>query len=359
MPTHRTDKTPVGILGATGVVGQRFLSLLEQHPWFEPVWLAASDRSAGKSYGEAVRWRLEAPLPERFAKLPVSEARPETCSAKVVFAALDAAAAAELEPAFARAGKIVITNSSALRMVADVPLLVPEINPEHLELIERQASFRANGGCAVTNPNCSTVGLVMALAPLEKAFGLETVMATTMQAVSGAGYPGVASLDIVGNVIPHIAKEEEKMEEEAQKILGRITGAGIAPAGFQVSAQCNRVAVVDGHMESVAVKLRRKASPEEVLEALGSFRGRPQELDLPSAPRQPVLLARAPDRPQPRFDVNRGGEGLRQGMSVTVGRLRPCPVLDYKFTVLSHNTLRGAAGAALLNAELMRAEGRL
>lgn len=352
-------RTPVGILGATGVVGQRFLALLQEHPWFEPVWLAASDRSAGKSYGEAVRWRLNTPLPACFARLPVSEARPETCSARVIFAALDAAAAAELEPAFARAGHIVISNSSALRMAADVPLLVPEINPGHVGLIERQPSYRANGGYAVTNPNCSTVGLVLALAPLERGFGLESVLATTMQAVSGAGYPGVASLDILGNVIPFIAKEEEKMEEEAQKILGTLGPGGIVPAGFRVSAQCNRVAVVDGHLESVSVKLRRKAPIERIKEALRVFAGRPQELNLPSAPTHPVLVSEAADRPQPRFDVEHGGEGLRRGMSVSVGRLRPCPVLDYKFTVLSHNTLRGAAGAALLNAELLRAEGRL
>ncbi len=347
-------KTPVGILGATGVVGQRLLALLDTHPWFEPVWLAASDRSAGKPYAVAARWGLSTPLPERFAALPVSPAEPASCPAKIVFAALDAALARELEPAFAAAGHAVISNSSALRMQADVPLVVPECNPEHLALIERQPSYGRNGGFAVTNPNCSTVGLVLALAPLERAFGLDSVFAVTLQAVSGAGYPGVAALDILGNAIPYIAHEEEKLEVEAQKILGRLTAAGIEPAGFRVSAHCNRVAVVDGHLESVSVKLKRRAPLAEVAEALRGFRGRPQELGLPSAPAAPLLVTEAPDRPQPRLDSGAGG-----GMTAVVGRLRPCPLLDYKFTVLSHNTLRGAAGAALLNAELLRAEGRL
>lgn len=346
-------KIPVGVLGATGVVGQRLLVLLDAHPWFEPVWLAASDRSSGKRYAEATRWRLATPLPERFSSLPVSPSTPEGCPARVVFTALDADAARELEPAFAAAGHAVVSNSSALRMQPDVPLMVPECNPDHLALIERQESYR-QGGFAVTNPNCCTIGLVLALAPLERAFGLESVMAVTMQAVSGAGYPGVASLDIVGNVIPYIANEEEKMESETRKILGKLTPTGIAPGNFAVTAHCNRVAVVDGHMESVSVKLKARAKREEVAEALRTFRGRPQELGLPSAPAAPVLLTEAADRPQPRFDVEAGA-----GMSAVVGRLRPCALLDYKFTVLSHNTLRGAAGAALLNAELLRAEGRL
>jgi aspartate-semialdehyde dehydrogenase len=347
-------RTPVGILGATGVVGQRLLSLLDAHPWFEPVWLAASDRSAGRRYGEAARWRLSTPMPERFAAMPVSPAEPSSCPAKIVFAALDEALAREREPAFADAGHAVISNSSALRMRADVPLVVPECNADHLALLERQPWFQRNGGFAVTNPNCSTVGLVMSLAPLERAFGIESVFAVTLQAVSGAGYPGVASLDILGNVIPHIAGEEEKMEREAQKILGRLTPAGIEAAAFRVSAHCNRVAVVDGHLESVSVKLKQPASIEDVAAALRGFRGRPQELALPSAPAAPVLLSTEPDRPQPRLDSDAG-----RGMAAVVGRLRPCPLLDYKFSVLSHNTLRGAAGAALLNAELLRAEGRL
>jgi aspartate-semialdehyde dehydrogenase len=238
-------------------------------------------------------------------------------------------------------------------MKPDVPLVIPEVNPGHIKLIECQA-WRRKGGFAVTNPNCSAIGLVLALAPLHQRFGLETVMAVTMQAVSGAGYPGVASLDILGNVIPYIAKEEEKMEEETRKLLGELNGAGIVPAAFAMSAQCNRVAVEDGHTESVSVKLRKKARPDEIIAAWNEFRALPQELKLPSAPQQPVCYVSGSDRPQPRFDADCGA-----GMTATVGRLRPCGVLDWKFTVLSHNTIRGAAGAALLNAELLKAQGYL
>ncbi|MGH9413975.1 MAG: aspartate-semialdehyde dehydrogenase [Terriglobales bacterium] len=348
------NRIPVGVLGATGAVGQYLVALLDRHPWFEPVWLAASDRSRGKRYAEATRWRLRTLLPERVAALPVAEATPQGCPVKVIFASVDAVTARELEPAFAAAGHHVISNSSALRMEPDVPLVVPECNPEHLALIERQASFAKSGGYAVTNPNCCTAGLVMALAPLERAFGVVSVMVTTMQAVSGAGYPGVASLDAMGNVIPYIAQEEEKLQVEAQKILGRLTAAGIQPAAFALSAHCNRVAVIDGHMEAVSVKLKQRASLEDVARVLDSFRGKPQELRLPSAPERPVQVMSAPDRPQPRLDVEAGG-----GMTASVGRLRPCPVLDYKFTVLSHNMVRGAAGAAVLNAELLHAEHRL
>ncbi len=349
------SKIPVGILGATGIVGQRLLTLLDQHPWFEPVWLAASERSEGKSYAVAARWRLAQPLPARFAGMQVQAPEPENCPARVVLAALDSTAAARLEPAFAAAGHMVISNSSALRMHPDVPLLVPEVNPEHLQLLERQRAgeFGRKGGGVVTNPNCSTIGLVLALAPLARSFGLQRVQVTTLQAISGAGYPGVAALDIVGNVIPYIAQEEEKMESETRKILGRLTATGIEDAGTRVSAQCNRVAVEDGHMESVSVELEHKAGLDEVRAAMASFRGRPQELALPTAPAQPLIIVEAADRPQPRFDAERAG------MSVLVGRLRACPVFDYKFTLLSHNTLRGAAGAALLNAEWMRAEKRL
>lgn len=348
------SKIPVGILGATGIVGQRFLSLLADHPWFEPVWLAASERSAGRTYAEAVRWRLKTPIPERFAQLPVSEATPHGCPARVIFAALDAGIAARLEPAFVAAGHVVISNSSALRMVPDVPLLVPEVNADHLNLIEQQPAWRERRACAVTNPNCSTIGLVLALAPLQQRFGIDKVSVVTMQAISGAGYPGVASLDIVANVVPYIGKEEEKMETEAQKILGAYQNGQIEPAGFVISAHCNRVPVEDGHMESVSVKLKTSASIEEVKQAMQQFRGVPQELDLPTAPRQPIIVTEVADRPQPRFDLEAG-----HGMSAVVGRLRPCPLFDFKFTVLSHNTIRGAAGAALLNAELMYAQARL
>ena len=346
-------KIPVGILGATGIVGQRFVQMLERHPWFEVVWLAASDRSEGRPYAEAARWRMKTPLPARVGEMRVSPAKPAGAP-KIIFAALDAAIASELEPLFADAGCAVVTNSSALRMQKDVPLVVPEVNPDHIKLIECQAWRRKSGGFVVTNPNCSAIGLVMALAPLERQFGVETVMAVTMQAVSGAGYPGVASLDILGNVIPYIPKEEEKMEEETRKLLGRLDGSGIVPGTFAMSAQCNRVAVEDGHTESVSVKLKKKAQPAEIIAAWNEFRSVPQELHLPSAPEQSVQYIAGTDRPQPRFDVDNG-----KGMTATIGRLRPCGVLDWKFTVLSHNTIRGAAGAALLNAELLKVRGYL
>ena len=347
------QKIPVGILGATGVVGQRFIQMLENHPWFEVAWLAASDRSEGKAYSDAARWRLKTMLPARVAEMRVSPAVPEGAP-KVIFAALDASIAAELEPRFAEAGCAVVSNSSALRMQKDVPLVIPEVNHEHIKLLETQSWRKKSGGFVVTNPNCSAIGLVLALAPLDQAFGLETVMATTMQAISGAGYPGVASLDILGNVIPYIAKEEEKMEEETRKLLGHLNGTGIVPGNFAMSAQCNRVAVEDGHTESVFIKLKKKAKAEEVVAAWNDFRGLPQEMKLPLAPDQPVVYVSAPDRPQPRLDIDLG-----KGMTTTIGRLRPCGVLDWKFTVLSHNTIRGAAGAALLNAELLKMQGFL
>ncbi|MGI9103319.1 MAG: aspartate-semialdehyde dehydrogenase [Terriglobales bacterium] len=346
-------KIPVGILGATGVVGQRFIQLLEHHPWFEVAWLAASDRSEGKAYEQAARWRLKTPIPERVASMKVSPASPEGAP-RVIFAALDAAFARDLEPRFAANGCAVVTNSSALRMQDDVPLVIPEVNPDHVKLVHAQRWRQDSGGFVVTNPNCSAIGLVMALAPLHHRFGLEKVMAVTMQAVSGAGYPGVASLDILGNVIPHIAGEEEKMEQETRKLLGRLDATRIRPAEFAMSAQCNRVAVEDGHTESVSVKLAKPARADDIIECWRSFRAVPQELRLPNAPEQPLLYDAAPDHPQPRFDVDRGA-----GMSVSLGRLRPCGVLDWKFTALSHNTIRGAAGAALLNAELLKAQGYL
>jgi aspartate-semialdehyde dehydrogenase len=347
------QKIPVGILGATGVVGQRFIQLLEAHPWFEVAWLAASDRSAGQAYGEAVRWRLKSPIPEGVRNLPVSNAVPEGAP-RVIFAALDAGIAREMEPQFAAAGCAVVSNSSAFRMQADVPLVIPEVNADHLALIEHQSWRKQSGGFIVTNPNCSAIGLVLALAPLHKEFGIECVFVTTMQAVSGAGYPGVASLDILGNVIPYIAKEEEKMEEETRKLLGVLDGSRVTDAPFGMTAHCNRVAVEDGHTESVSVKLKQKASPDEIIAAFSNFHPTPQQLGLPLAPKHPIVYDKAPDRPQPRFDLDRGN-----GMTVSVGRLRPCGVLDYKFTVLSHNTIRGAAGAALLNAELLKVQGYL
>lgn len=342
----------IGILGATGMVGQRFIQLLENHPWFEVAWLAASDRSSGRPYGEAVRWKLDTPLPPRIAAMPVSPATPQGAP-KIIFAALDADIARELEPQFAAAGCAVISNSSAFRMQQDVPLVIPEVNAGHLALVENQSWRRESGGYVVTNPNCSAIGLVLALKPIVERFGIDAIFVSTMQAISGAGYPGVPSMDILGNVIPFIKNEEEKMQEETLKLLGRLNGRIIEPLPAKMSAHCNRVAVEDGHTESVSIQLSRKATREDLLAAWSDFaplRGR----DLPTAPAQPVEYIAADDRPQPRLDRMRGA-----GMAATVGRLRPCGLLDWKFTVLSHNTIRGAAGAALLNAELLVSLGKL
>ena len=348
-----SHRIPVGILGATGIVGQRFIHLLEDHPWFEVAWLAASERSEGKTYAEAAKWKIPTPIPARIAQMRVSEAVPESAP-KLIFAALDATIAKKLEPRFAAAGRMVITNSSALRMDENVPLVIPEVNADHIRLLETQ-SWRKAGGFVVTNANCSAIGLVMALSPLRQ-FGIEKVMAVTMQAISGAGYPGVASLDILGNVIPYIGSEEEKMERETHKMLGTLNGRGVVPATFAMSAQCNRVSVEDGHTESVSIAFSAKPTAEEIRAAwadsaeTSAIRG----LDLPSAPKQPVIYDERVDRPQPRLDINR-----EAGMATIVGRLRPCGVLDWKFTVLSHNVIRGAAGAAILNAELLKAKGYL
>jgi aspartate-semialdehyde dehydrogenase len=345
-------KHPIGILGATGMVGQRFIQLLENHPWFEVAWLAASDRSSGKTYGEAAKWRLEFPLPDRIARMTVSAADPASAP-KVVFAALDADIAREMEPRFAAAGCAVVSNSSAFRMDASVPLVIPEVNADHLHLIEEQTWRKESGGYMVTNPNCSAIGLVLALKPIEARFGIEQIFVTTMQAISGAGYPGVPSMDILGNVVPYIKSEEEKMEAETLKLLGRFEGHAVKPLAARMSAHCNRVAVEDGHTESVSIKLVKPATREEMLAAWAEFKPLAGQ-GLPMAPEQPIEFAPQDDRPQPRLDRNRG-----RGMSVTVGRLRPCGLLDWKFTVLSHNTIRGAAGAAVLNAELLASLGKL
>jgi aspartate-semialdehyde dehydrogenase len=345
-------KYPIGILGATGMVGQRFIQLLENHPWFEIAWLAASDRSSGKKYGDAAKWRLDTPLPSAQARMAVSPADP-AAAPKIIFAALDADIAREMEPVFAAAGCAVVSNSSAFRMQANVPLVIPEVNADHLHLIEEQSWRRESGGYMVTNPNCSAIGLVLALKPLEERFGIKQIFVTTMQAVSGAGYPGVPSMDILGNVVPYIKNEEEKMEAETLKLLGRLEGHAVKPLSARMSAHCNRVAVEDGHTESVSVKLARPATREEILAAWSEFKPLAAQ-HLPMAPAQPVEFAPQDDRPQPRLDRNRG-----RGMGVTVGRLRPCGVLDWKFTVLSHNTIRGAAGAAILNAELLASLGKL
>ncbi len=346
-------KLEVGILGATGMVGQRLVSLLENHPWFELKWLAASEKSAGKTYREACRWRLREPMPQPARRLGVHECRAPHAP-QLVFSSLDSAVAGEVEKEFARAGHVVVSNSSNYRMEPDVPLLIPEVNPDHLALVRTQRRERRWKGMIVTNPNCTAVGLVMSLAPLEKAFGLEKVLMTSMQAVSGAGYPGVPALDILGNVIPFISGEEEKVEREAQKLLGKLTDGRVEPGEFVVSAHCNRVLVEDGHTESISVSLESKASLDDLLEAWRGFRALPQERGLPSAPKHPIIVRDERDRPQPKFDA-----GTERGMATVIGRVRVCPVLQFKYTALSHNTIRGAAGAALLNAELMKSEGYL
>ena len=355
MNTHAppiTRRVDVGLLGATGTVGQQLVRLLDGHPWFRLRWLAASERSAGRPYSEAVTWRLPSPTPDDVARLPVNECSPGSGPA-LVFSALDAGAAREIEPAFARAGHIVVSNARSHRMDPLVPLLIPEVNPEHLDLIARQRRDRAWPGAFVTNPNCSTVVLAMVLAPLRQ-FGLTSAVVTTLQAVSGAGHPGVASLDVIGNVIPAIAGEEEKIETEAQKILGAFRDDTVLPHGVVVSAHTTRVPVVDGHTETISVALEHRPSIRDVVRALAEWRGRPQALRLPTAPPAPIICSDAPDRPQPRFDVDRDN-----GMAITVGRIRPCPVMGIKCVALGHNTVRGAAGAAILNAELMLAEGLL
>lgn len=345
-------KIEVGILGATGTVGQRFVQILEEHPWFEVKWLAASDRSAGKRYREATSWQLEGAPPANVADLAVEEAVPGR-GPKLVFSSMASNQAAEIERAFAAAGHIVVSNSSHYRMTGDVPLLVPEVNPGHLGLLPGQRRERGWSGAIVTNPNCAAVGLVMALAPL-KPFGLMNAMVTTFQAVSGAGYPGVPSLDALGNVIPYIGGEEEKVESEPQKILGDLVGDRIEPLPLAVSASCHRVPAVDGHMVAVSLEFERKPTREELVEALAGFRGLPQERDLPTAPKRPIHVMEAPDRPQTRKDVN-----LEGGMATAVGRIRECSIFDWKLVTLSHNVLRGAAGAAVLNAELMKSEDLL
>lgn len=350
-----SKKLRVGILGATGTVGQRFVEMLENHPQFEVSALAASDRSQGKPYGEACVWRLEGDVPSKVRNILVRACTPPL-ECDVIFSSLPAGMARETEESFARAGYPVISNSSAFRMEKDVPLVIPEVNHEHLRLLDAQRASRgySRAGMIVTNPNCSTIVLAMALAPLHARFGIGAVVATTLQALSGAGYPGVASLDAADNVIPYIESEEEKIERETRKILGRYGEGGIDTAAFAVSAQCHRVNVTDGHTVAVRVKLERPAQPEEIVAAFAGFTSLPQRLALHLAPELPIIFRDEVDRPQPRLDRNAG-----KGMSVTVGRLARDTVLDYRFVALGHNTIRGAAGAAILNAELLVATGRL
>lgn len=342
----------VGVLGATGMVGQHFIKFLEGHPWFKLTWVGASDRSTTKKYRDATSWRLGGPMPASVADLTVKECRPRNAP-KVVFSATDSSVATEIEQAFAKAGHVVVSNSKNHRMEPDVPLLVPEINASHLKIIPLQQRRRGWTGQIATNPNCSTIVVTMALAPLKK-FAIRRVVVTTLQAISGAGYPGVASMDINANIIPFIGGEEDKIETETQKILGDLSGDEFRFLDAKVSAHCNRVPVVDGHTATISVEFRDKPSEKDILEAFAGFRAEPQQRNLPSAPPQPVIYLEDKDRPQPRRDVER-----ENGMACFVGRLRECPVFDWKFLALGHNTVRGAAGAAVLNAELMVSEGLL
>jgi aspartate-semialdehyde dehydrogenase len=342
----------VGILGATGMVGQQFIALLANHPWFKVTWLGASERSAGKAYKDAAAWRLPNSLTDDVARMGVDAATPGRAP-KLVFSGLDSSVAGEIEKAFAEAGHVIVSNSRNYRMEADVPLMIPEVNAEHLALLQAQEA-RGWKGRIVTNPNCVVIVYAMALAPLRQ-FGLKTSIITTLQAISGAGYPGVASWDILGNVIPFIGGgEEEKIETETNKILGAVKNGRVENHPLTISAAVTRVPVHNGHTGSIAVSLEQRPDAAAVIDAWNRFRGKPQELELPSAPKQPIVYLTEPNRPQPALDVNRDG-----GMTVTVGRLRTCPVLGYKFVALGHNTIRGAAGAAILNAELMHKEGLL
>jgi len=351
-----SNRIAVAVLGATGSVGQRFVQLLENHPWFELTDVVASERSAGKTYREAVDWRLDTLLPKSTADLTVKPLGAEL-TAKLLFSGLDSAVAGEAEEDYANRGCVVVSNSRNHRMDADVPLLIPELNADHLGAVETQRKRRGGKGCIVTNPNCSTIGLAMAIAPIERLYGITQLHVTTMQAISGAGYPGVPSIAILDNVIPYIGGgEEEKIESEPRKILGGWDGSRFTDAPFRISAQVNRVGVIDGHLMSISLKLRddKVMNLERLRNDIESFAGEPQKLGLPSAPKQPLHFLEEIDRPQPRLDRDR-----ERGMSVSIGRMRPCPLLDLRMVALVHNTIRGAAGAAILNAELMKAKGLL
>ena len=346
------SRLSVGVLGATGTVGQMIVHLLERHPWFEVTEVAASERTAGKSYSEVMqtRWNVSHEVPESARDLVVKECKPNL-DCDVILSALDSGVAFGIEEDFAKAGYPISSNAKNHRMEGDVPLLIAEVNPEHASLIDTQQKRRGWKGFIATNPNCSTIQMCLALKPLQDAFGLEKVMVTTMQALSGAGYPGVPSLDALDNVIPFISGEEEKMESEPLKILGCISGRGVVPAKAVISAHCNRVAVRHGHTESVSIKLSKKADREDIIDAFNSFNPI-KSLNLPSAPKHPIIYLSQEDRPQPKLDVS-----VENGMASVVGRLRECSILDYKFTVLGHNLVRGAAGGTILNAELLKRKG--
>ena len=341
-------KIPVAVLGATGSVGQKFIELLSNHPWFEIKELCASDKSAGKIYKDAVDWFLSSPLPDSVGEIIVQKCEP-VLESKVVFSGLDSKVAGKVETEFAKAGYKIISNSKNHRMDDDVPLLIPEVNPDHLDIIKKQ---KYRSGCIVTNPNCSVIGLVLALKPLLDNFGLESVNVVTMQAVSGAGHPGVVNLDIEDNVIPFIKGEEPKVEIEPLKILGKLKNDKISFINFKISSQCNRVNVTDGHTECVQVKLKKKTSIEEIIKTWQEFSSEPQELELPSAPLNPIHYSNEISFPQPKYHRNND-----KGMAVSVGRLRKDNIFDYKFVIMSHNTVRGAAGGAILCAELMKVKG--
>lgn len=343
-------KIPVGILGATGNVGQRFVQLLENHPWFEVKYLCASEKSFGQRYGDIVNWKVSPKIPERMVNMKLRLCKPDF-KIRVVFSALDSSVAGPIEEDFAKKGYIVISNSKNHRMDKDVPLLIPEVNPEHLDLIQVQKKRLGGKGFIVTNPNCTTIGLTMALKPLQDAFGVSKVLVTSMQALSGAGYPGVPSLDAIDNVIPFIGDEEEKVETEPLKLLGSFNNGRINSANIVISAHCNRVAVRDGHLEAVTVELVKKANIDEILKVFRNFKSVPQELNLPFSPENPIIVRMENDRPQPVLDRD-----INNGMTVSIGRIRKSNIFDIKFTLLVHNTIRGAAGAAILNAELLKAK---
>lgn len=343
-----TKKHRVAVLGATGAVGQAFIRLLANHPWFELAELAASERSAGKPYAEAAKWIGADWIPDSVAGMKVLPTDPAKITADVVFSALDSGTAQDAEPAFARAGKIVLTNAKNYRMEPDVPLVIAEVNPSHLDVIEAQRKNRGWSGAIVANGNCSAIVTSLPLAPIHQQFGISKLIVATMQAISGAGYPGVASLDILGNVIPYIGDEEPKLEQEVGKFLGTSNGSTIASAGFPVSAHTNRVPVEHGHTVVMSIGLEKKASAAEVEQAIADWRGDASARGLPTSPERPIIVSKQPDHPQPRRHVDMGG-----GMSVVVGRVRPDPIFDLKMVAMGHNVVRGAAGASVLNAELM------
>ncbi len=345
------EKLPVSILGATGMVGQRFAVLLDNHPWFRVVALTGSDRSIGKKYGESCRWALADPMPDYAREMIVQPTEPDAESV-LAFSALPADLARDAEPLYAKAGKGVCSNASAYRQEPDVPILIPEVNPDHIQIIAVQRKLRGWKGFIVTNPNCTSTGLTMAFRPILDSFGIRRAIVVSMQALSGAGYPGVAALDILDNVLPNIGgQEEEKVENEPRKMLGAFDREQIVPAAFAISAHTNRVAVSDGHLVCASVELERRASPQEVRAALEGFRSPKEVQELPSAPARAIEVRDEDDRPQPRKDRNAG-----KGMTAVVGRIRSDPVLDVKFVVLAHNTIRGAAGCAILNAEFLVAK---